>query len=190
MSRRVWRVLALGALVGASVSPAEAAGPWRAQIVEKGTGQPIPGVVVVALYWQKTPGAIHPRQEFHAADEALTDAEGRVALPARDTRTASPSVRIERPEFRIFKAGYGNWRFQGAAAVLGQDVEVRERFFEDVWRRFEGPGVVIEMERLRTPRERGRELARSGPGLEIPTSAAPLWIKATQQEQDLLGGRP
>lgn len=73
-------VLASGAC---AVRPSGAAGPWRGQVVEAETGQPLEGVVVLAVWDKISPGTIHPRREFHDVDEVVTDAEGNLSTRMR-----------------------------------------------------------------------------------------------------------
>jgi len=191
MSRRarVGLVLATALLALLLAGPAGAAGPWNARIVETGTGTPLEGVVVVAVYWKMTPGPVHPAQEFHAADEALSDAEGRVTIPARATTPPHPLARIKGPEFTFFRAGYGNWNFQGFEQVRDQDLTAREAFSRRVWGQFAGPGVIIEMPPLRAREERLRHADHVAPSLLVPKNAVPLLIRAIEREHRELRSR-
>src|SRR5262249_26034439 len=65
----------------------EAAGPWRGQVLDAETGQPLEGVVVLAVWEKVSPGAMHLARDFHDVDELVTDAEGRFIIPARNLTT-------------------------------------------------------------------------------------------------------
>src|SRR5438876_106840 len=96
-------VLRLGGL-------AEASGPWKGQVIDSETGQAIGGAVVLAAWWRRSPGAMHEKRDFNDAIEVVTDSDGRFVIPSRQTFTLSPFTRIEGPDIKIFKGGYGQWR--------------------------------------------------------------------------------
>ena len=98
---------------------AHAAGPWRGQVVDAETGQPIEGVVVVAVWERLSPGVIHQARAFHDVDEVVTDAEGRFVLPERELSPPNPFITIDGPQLTMFKGGYGLWQFRGAPPMSG-----------------------------------------------------------------------
>ena len=113
----------------AIVGPAEAAGPWRGQVVDAETGQPLEGVVVLAVWDKLSPGVMHPRREYHDVDEVVTDADGRFVIPERRMLTANPFVNLDGPNLHLFKPSYGRWRDRGV---------VREACVRGVRRRARG----------------------------------------------------
>jgi hypothetical protein len=119
MRPRAWGpvVLVLSIVAAPLVPPVEGAGPWRARIVDAATGQPLAGVVVVA-YWTKytaTPGGWGSGR-YPAADEAVTDPDGRFEIPSRLAFTWLPFfTEVRGPEFLIFKPGYGTWEVRTPA---------------------------------------------------------------------------
>lgn len=58
-------------------------GPFRGQIVDVETGQPIEGAAVVIVWWVTIPTPVHGVRSFYDAREAVTDAEGRFKAPGR-----------------------------------------------------------------------------------------------------------
>src|SRR5207249_575775 len=56
-------------------------GPFRGQIVDAETGQPIVGAVVLVVWWEAVFTPIQTNRKFYDAREALTDAEGRFEAP-------------------------------------------------------------------------------------------------------------
>jgi len=44
-----------------AASPAPAAGPWKGEVVDGASRQPLPGVIVFAVWWKKFPALVHER---------------------------------------------------------------------------------------------------------------------------------
>src|SRR5260370_15094947 len=84
-ARNAFAVVGLAPLLGL-LSPAlvQAAGPWKAQVVDAETGQPLEEVVVL-MYWIKYTGswAGWAGGEFDDAEEVVTVADGRFVVPSR-----------------------------------------------------------------------------------------------------------
>jgi hypothetical protein len=182
-------------LVAACVAAelAEADGPWRAQVIDADTGTPLPGVVVLALWRKKSPGLIHPDDRFFDVDETITDTNGQFTIPARDTTTQFPGTRIVGPDIRMFKGGYGQWRFRETATEypLLRDAIVAQQLSKEQWEKFVAGGVVIQLPQLTTREIRRRALEQlSGPFREIPAERIPLWIDAYSRERVSLGLDP
>ena len=87
----------------------EAAGPWRAQVVDAETGQPLEGVAVIAVWHRRLGGhglvPVWPTG-LVAAAETATDAQGRFTLPPRLFAPALVTY-VPEPDLGLFKAGYG-----------------------------------------------------------------------------------
>ena len=92
---------------------AVADGPWKGKIVDAETGQRLSGAVVLAAWWKRSPGVVHERTAFYDATEVVTDDEGRFVIPPVKTATLNPFTHIDGPDLKIFKRGYGQWRFRG-----------------------------------------------------------------------------
>src|SRR5260370_40594532 len=84
-ARNAFAVVGLALLLGL-LSPAlvQAAGPWKGQGVDAGTGQPLEEVVVL-MYWIKYTGwwAGWAGGGFEDADEGGTGADGRCVVRSR-----------------------------------------------------------------------------------------------------------
>jgi hypothetical protein len=159
--------------------PCSAAGPWRGQVIDAETGQPLEGVIVVAVWDKLSPGAMHPQRDFHDALEVVTDAEGRFVIPARSLTTLNPFVHFEGPETYMFKSGYG----------LGPVRNLRpggNKF--DIYKLMEREGALFELRPLRTREERLDGL-RGRPVL-VPDSYLPRYLNAVREERDRLGLEP
>lgn len=154
LSRLLLLVGALAATAAFLPPAATAGGPWRGQIVDAETGQPLEGVVVL-FYWIKYTGswAGWAGGEFHDSAEVVTDRDGRFVVPSRRTLTLVPWKKVAR-ELVIFKPGYGPSRFRGATTWQQLPLEKRQAQYDEAWKQFEGDGVVIELPSLKTREER------------------------------------
>jgi len=126
------RHLLLTLLVGlaALVHPAGADGPWRGQVVDAETGRPLAGVVVLAFWTRSTPSlGGWAATEYHASEEVVTGPDGRFLIGSRWSYTIPLVVKVQGPEWRVFKPGYGAWRYPHEDAVdhfsRGQETELR-----------------------------------------------------------------
>ncbi len=113
---------------------AEAADEWRAQIVDAETGQPLQGVVILAMWDRCYPSfGGWAGCEDYDAEEVVTGPDGRFVIHSRWTYTIPLVVRVRGPEYVIFKPGYGAWRVRREGA---------------------GTETVLELPRLKTREER------------------------------------
>jgi hypothetical protein len=176
-------------LVIAALPPgrAHAAGPWKGQVVDAENGRPLPDVVVLAVWWLRSPGAVHERREFHEAHEIVTDGDGRFVIPEVRTFTLNPFTRIQGPDLKIFKGGYGQWQFRGEPTILASDIVERNAWLEHAWKRFESDGVVIELPPLKTREERRRFRGLVTPVHDVPHDRTIHFMKAIDEEDRLLG---
>ena len=138
-----------------AASPALAAGPWKGQIVDAETGQPLEGVVVL-FYWLKDSGTLatsHGGTEFYDAEEVVTGPDGRFVIPARRIFTlAFWKIFIRR--IVIFKPGYGQWAFQGLRDPQNLPYSQYEARRDEAEKELEGDGVVVTLPQLKTREER------------------------------------
>ena len=169
---------------------AQAAGPWKGQIVDRETGQPIPGAIVVAIWTVRSRGEVHPHDEFHSAFEAVSDAEGKFVIPEQTAVPTQPLTAIAGPEIVIFKAGFGGWAFQGGPYYpLTEDHYVREQRTKRAWEAFEKDGAVFE---LRSLTDRQQRLTRNGSARprHVPDDRMPQLLEALDAERVSLGAEP
>jgi hypothetical protein len=183
-------VVALTALVLWSLQPSPPSGPWRAQIVDAENGQPLEGVIVLALWDKRSFGWPHADRTFHDIDEVVSDANGRFVIPARTIATRHPFERIIGPIVTMFKPGYGQWKFQGAPAPFSEDrLTSRQRSGENR-DRFARGGVVIVLPRVKTREERLQMLGRVMPSMDVPAARFPRLRAAYSEERVRLGLTP
>ena len=180
-----WRRLVLLLIVALAVlfgpPAAGAAGPWKAQVVNAETGQPLEGVVVL-MYWIKYTGgpAGWAGGEFYDAEEVVTGQDGRFVVPSRWVFTLNPFKKVFR-QMVIFKPGYGQWEFRDAKEWEKlSDWESKARRGE-AWKQFEGDGVVMDLPPLKTREER---LKFYGSFRGSPTLVPPERTKQLDEAQD------
>ncbi len=173
MGRRIILLLVAALAFLRAPAAADAAGPWRARVVDAETAQPLEGVVVLA-YWQWYQPSLGgwAGGGFHAAEEVVTGADGRFRIRSRWSYTIPLIVKVAGPEWVIFKPGYGAWRFQAP---------------ED-WKKFEdGREVVIELPPLKTKEQRLEFHDRLSWSHVIPRDKIPNLLKAWQMDRRFLG---
>jgi hypothetical protein len=169
-------------------SQSEAAGPWKGQIVDKETGQPIEGAVVLAVLYKAT-GIFHTTggSEYYDSEEVVTDAEGRFYIQARQTWTLNPFSRIWGPEFYIFKSGFGKWQFRDFDKWGLGDAMISAERTRAEWRRLTTEGTVLELPPLKTREARVNALNRP---LLVPPEWMPKFMDAFNKERINLGFDP
>jgi hypothetical protein len=164
----------------------ESAGPWKGQLVDKETGRPLEGAVVLAR-WEKRYASFVGEMggnEYYDSEEVVTDAEGRFVIRARQTWTVNPFSEIYGPEFFIFKSGYGRWQFRDFDKWWNKDPE-RERTERE---RFTADGALLELPPLKTQQER-REFSGHMP-LGMPAVRMPKYLEELNRNRQSLGLQP
>ncbi len=181
-------ICALGALTVPTFG--EAAGPWKAQVVDQGTKKPLEGVVVLAVWYRRYASVGGwAGGGYYDSEEVVTGPDGRFVIPARSTFTFLPFLTIiEGPYFYIFKPGYGRWQFQGADTWEGYE---RSDRFRAAKARLEGDGAVMELPPLKTREERREFLSyASPPGEGTPAARMPRYLEAIDGERVFVGFPP
>ncbi len=173
MVTRLWsrRTLKMGALLSLLALAPEAQsrekwGPFRGQVVDLETGQPVVGAVMVVV-WLEIYGVGLTGHRFYDASEALTDAQGRWEI--QRLRASFWKLGIQPPTFHLFAPGYA----PEADIVTPRDGEV-----------FVHP-TVTKMRRLKT-REEILQKSRSRPDF-VPPEKIPEFIRAINVERRSLG---
>jgi len=168
--------------------PASAAGPWQGRLVDKVTGQPIEGAVVVAIWWRRSPGPIHPGRALHDVVEVVSDASGRFTIPPVRTFTLVPFNWVQGADVRIFKSGYGRWDFQGrqGAARLRYQSDEQNPWILAAWKKFENEGVVLELPPIRDREERSVFLMEMQLSGDVPDDRIPHYRRALSDELEHL----
>lgn len=178
----------LALLVGcATAAPASADGPWRGQVVDADTKQPLEGVVVVAAWylryasWGGAAGG-----GYHDSEEVVTGLDGRFVIQARSTATLNPLSVIQGPEWFMFKPGYGHWRVEGIDPAWSW--WQRQDRIDEAWKDSTGKGILLEMPRFKTLEERKAYIP--GPPSEVPWKRTPRFIEMINRERAFFGWGP
>jgi hypothetical protein len=177
-------------LLALSSGGAEGAGPWKGQIIDRETAQPIAGAVVLAIWTVRSWGEIHPHDEFHSAVEVVSDEHGRFVIPEQTAVPTKPLTAIRGPEIVIFRGGYGPWEFQGSPYYgVGEDSSARDERIKRAWKAFEKEGMVLQLRRRTNDRERREWLGLVRPR-SVPDDSMPKFLQALDDEAVSLGLSP
>jgi len=161
-----------------------ASGDWKGRVVERTSGWPVEGAVVLIVWERCALFSLHGcHSQFRAAAEAVSDRDGRFVI--------SPPLSIRffpgRAEYRrlyVFKAEYGLWNSEKFP-----NTNVRSEEPDKFWRQAENEGAVIELPPLQTVSQRRSFFwTNSGrkPWRDIPQDRAPLWHRANDAEAKFL----
>lgn len=155
---RALAVVVVGIACSACRSGPEQWGPFRGQVVDAETGQPIAGANVV-VQWLRDPPSLESSTRFYDAQEAVSDADGRFEIPRR---THLLTAWVTAPGLSVFSPGY----------VIQDEVVTPPggRVLVDP--------TVVKMKPLRTREERCEQRPNE---LWGPSSVAPLFTGAVQQ---------
>lgn len=162
-------------LIIPSVGCAATAGPWRGQVIDAETKAPIEGAVVVAVWYRSHfggPGG--PVERFEDARETMTDKDGKWEIPAYEYNAVFRDK--TRPEFTIFKPGYGSFPHYQVSPreVAGYEIFIKE-------------GAVVELPKLKSEKER-RDIMLYGLGRSlVGKDKAPNFYRLYNEESKKLG---
>ena len=145
-------------------------GDYKGRVVDAETGQPIPGVVVLGVWYSKTPTPAGSTSHFHDAKETVTDGKGEFTIPGKGLKILS---NVEPMNVLIFKAGYehigmGPWESLKYSRIL------RDRI------KWEGDRAIIPIKKL-TIEERRKKGVPSRPSM--PGEKMPLLTKEVNKER-------
>jgi hypothetical protein len=181
----------LCAVLALHLSPAvtEAAGPWKAQVVDAETKRPLEGVVVLAWWTRSVRSFGGPSEEYRDSEEVLTDKDGRFTIAPRSFWSLNPLVFFRGPFVAMFKPGYGGFRWPGYERSEAWPTEKRESL-QTAAQLLQLEGIVLEMPRLRTAEQRNEYLnAVDVQALAVPLDKQPLTRQAIAEERRSLGSR-
>ena len=144
-------------------------GPFRGQVVDLETEQPIAGAVMLVV-WLEVYGFGFAGHRFYDAREAVTDADGRFEIPKL---TVPPwKVGVQAPSFHLFAPGYEPYT-DIVTPVSGRV------FIEP---------TVSQMRRLKSRGDRLRNLDGYPPS--IPAAKMPHMLGRVNSERQSLGLKP
>jgi hypothetical protein len=162
----------------------ESAGPWKGQVVDKDSGKPLEGAVVLARWEKRYTSFVGEMggNQYYDSEEVVTDAEGRFVISARQTWTLNPLSEIYGPEFFIFKSGYGRWQFRDFDSWGLKDAIVSAERTRAEWRRFTEEGAVLELPPLKTIEQR-LEFVRAMRPHGVPSDRMMKYLDAINRER-------
>ena len=149
-------------------------GPYRGQLVDAETRQPLEGAAVL-FYWRKNVygGAGGPVKYPLDAKEVLTDEEGRFYIPWFVGVSPNPLSLVLEPSAIFYLPGY--------RSVLAEVDPQNGKAFRDP--------TVIPMRKMRTRKERRDYIGGVLPG-DVPDEAMPKLIRLMNTEREALGLKP
>jgi hypothetical protein len=148
---------------------AEAAGPWRAQVVSADTKQPLEGVIVLAWWTRHVRSFGGPSEEYRDSQEVLTDKDGRFTIESRWFFSLNPLVFFRGPFIAMFNPGYGRYEWPGFQGSEMWSKEKRAALRTEA-QLLQLDGIVLEMPTLTTSGERTEYLK----WIEVQVGAVPL----------------
>jgi hypothetical protein len=154
-------------------------GTYRGRVLDAGTGRPLAGVVVVAVWRRDRVVPLGSRSEHYVAREALTTENGGWVIEAHDLESSAPR-RTRRPFFTIFLPTYGRPREAAGTPP------------SPPWTFYERTGHTIELPPLSTRDERLGHLRSVDPYnlSETPFTEIPEFTRLFNQERISLGLAP
>ncbi len=171
------------------VPSAEAAGPWRAQVVDAATKQPLEGVVVLAWWTRHVRSFGGPSEEYRDSQEVLTDKDGRFKIESRWFFSPNPLVFFRGPFFAMFKPGYGDFEWPGYESSAKWPEEKRKAL-QTAAGLLQLDGIVLEMPALQNAEQRKEYLKHIEiQVLTVPLDKRRLLRRAVEDEQRVLGHR-
>lgn len=166
-------VIALVLLIPSS-GCAAVAGPWRGRVIDSETKAPIEGAVVVAVWYRSEFSVGGPVEHFNDARETMTDKDGKFEIPEYEY---NPIFRDKtRPEFYIFKPGYGAFPNDRISPKEGAGYNL-----------FINEGTVVELPKLKSEKERLNIIRSIGYLTTEPRSKVPKFMKLFNMERKNLG---
>ena len=165
----VLRIVVLAAaFASAACAGRDARGPFRGQVIDAETGQPLQSAIVLAT-WHYESSLAHPRTAQFDAQETVTDVNGSWEIPALPLRATIFKLGV-RPQFWVFMPG-------------GYDIAgVRQT----PNRQTAASMTVLLMRRLGTQDERCRVLSRPTALSLEPREKMPRFLAARERERLIL----
>jgi len=173
----------------ALVDPAEAAGPWQAQVVSAETKQPLEGVVVLAWWTRHVRSFGGPSEEYRDSQEVLTDKDGHFTIAPRWFFSLNPLVFFRGPFFVLFRPGYGDFRWPGYEGSEGW-LKEKQKALQTAAQLLQLDGIVLEMSHLQSIDQRREYLGKLRSDYSVvPLEQRSLLQRAIVEERRALGYR-
>ena len=156
------------------------AGPWKGQVVDAETKQPVDEVIVIAV-WSTVQVGDPFVFGYLDSEEVVTGHDGKFNIPAK-------RFTLE-PRLYLFKPGHGRWRFQGEDEWSKLDPSERRKRYIEADRQLADNGVTIELVPLKSRLERLQfyQTPRPGPFGLVPPDKMKRWQQSDETERAYLG---
>jgi len=154
-------------------------GPYEGRIIDKETGKPVEGVVVLGVWYKEkitVAGAVH---DFYDAQETVTDKDGEFSIQGLGLKIFSNVVPMN---VVIFKSGY-KYLGMGPWASFKEDILLRKEI------KWEGKKAVIPLKNL-SSYERKQQGTPSFPSDAYRRKKIPLLLKEINKEEIQFGRQP
>lgn len=176
LTRALSVFLLLGAFLAGCGHLIYTSGPYRGQVVDAETKQPLVGTAVLAVWYWEGPGAGHPAEGFHDALEVLTDAKGEFTVPWKTHFTLFGQ--IDEPRFVIYYPGYGSFPLYHVRPIgAALDSAFREH-------------TVVELPPLKTRKEMEEHAGLPAGAVGVPDAKMPTLIRLVNLARKNLGLAP
>lgn len=195
MTRSFWLIvvsfmLTSSGSLASSASLYYSDGPWKGNVIDAETKEPIEGAVVLAV-WQKIyPSPTGNQSYFFDAVETLTNKEGQFLIKEFKAINILPVIRwLDGPWFTIFKSEYtpfGNNYDYFHKYFPNSPLKVDRITLAELFKK----GVTVELLRLKTREERLMSLSGPGPVGGVPDDKMPTLINLINLERKELGLDP
>ena len=146
-------------------------GPYRGRVVDAETGEPIEGVVVLAVWYLVTPTPAGSSRDYYDARETVTNENGEFEIKGKGLRILS---RLEPVRVTIFKAGYEYLDVPWVS--LKKDIILRKRI------KWEDDRAIIPLRKL-SMEERRKRLGPPSPPDEAPLEKVILMLKEIDKDR-------
>lgn len=191
VSRLAGIVLGLALAAAGPISTAAAEGPWRGQVLDAESRQPLDGVVVLAYWYRYRFHPVHlvvghQAPEFFDAVETVTGAQGRWEIAKKSFPVFA---NIGGPFFQYYKPGYARWRYAGQDTAEWHQLPGAEQM-----RRAKEMALAVWTEEggkveLLPARSREEQVKMEYPTL-IPMARTPLSLGAINSARTAVGLSP
>lgn len=163
---------------------AEAAGPWTGHVVDFETGEPLEGVVVLAVWEKEVNALVDTSEVFWRAYETVTDDNGYFKIPSYINFTLPLIAHGRGPYISFYKPGYLLDKAMGEDSLFGPNIQ---RPFWEVspigtsYKIRIGPHYIA-LPKLKTTEDRRGNI----PFFSIPPQYMPKMIQARKEERKRL----
>ena len=153
-------------------------GDYKGRVVNAETGEPIPGVVALGVWYTSIPTPAGSTSHFHDARETVTDEKGEFTISGKGLKILS---NLEPINIFIFKAGYDY--FDAPWEALKADLLLRNTI------KWAGDRAIIPIKKL-TLEERKKMMGPPYPPTEAPLAKVIKMLEEINKDRVERGADP